>query len=293
MRDQWISVHLYSDLSFEQVLANLIRNLVVKLTDMQLISSYFFIRYWEGGSHIRLRVLANDIKSISDVSSQIEETACSYYESQKDYKPYRLEFVPYEREVDRYAGEDGVKIAESIFEHSSRAVIDIINQHESRWNTGLAIGFAMKMHVILAKILFKDLTSIRGLFKCVFENWLMFSVKHDGDNQVFQANTEKVKKAFEKTFLEQKEKIVSIVKNTFLAEVGAAECENWEKEWIRHCQQVEMELSTKHLVPQDQIYQFFESHIHMTNNRLGVYVRDESFIAFMIYKVFTEIKIPN
>ncbi|WP_257669574.1 thiopeptide-type bacteriocin biosynthesis protein [Parapedobacter tibetensis] len=293
MKHNWISVYLYSDLSFERVIAALIRKIVVELTNMDLIRSYFFIRYWEGGSHIRLRVLPKGNKSIPDVRSYIVRNGSTFYESQKDRQHYRIEFVPYEREVDRYSGKNGVKIAESIFQYSSMAVINIINQYESRWNNGLAIAIAIKMHVIFAKSLIEESESRKELFKRIFENCMMHSVKLDIDNQITQANIERVKKAFEKTFLEQKEKIVSIVRSTFFTELEETKCEGWEEQWLRCCQQVNVDLSTQHLIPPNQLVQYCENHIHMTNNRLGVYLRDESFIAFMIYTVFNETKICN
>ncbi len=291
MKNNWISVYLYSDLSFEQVIAVLVKKIVENLTSKGLICSYFFIRYWERGSHIRLRVLTKESKNMPEIKSYIATHATIYYESQKYDQQYRIEFVPYEQEINRYLGKNGIKIAESIFNYSSVTVMNIISKYAFEWSNKLAIAFAIKMHVIFAKSLIKREESIKQLFKGISDNYMIHSVKLDIDNQITQANTERVKAAFAKTFLEQKKKIVLIVSSALQQELEQTESDEWEQSWLQWCQQVNMELYKKQVIPPSQLIQFCENHIHMTNNRLGVHLRDESFIAFMIYSVFSETEI--
>jgi thiopeptide-type bacteriocin biosynthesis protein len=53
----WVSAHLFYSDPLDPLLTNAIRPLVADLSTAGLARGYFFLRYWEGGPHLRLRVL--------------------------------------------------------------------------------------------------------------------------------------------------------------------------------------------------------------------------------------------
>lgn len=61
----WISIHFYYAGNLDEVLIECIFPLTEELSARGLIMRHFFIRYWNGGSHIRLRMWL--LKSNSDV----------------------------------------------------------------------------------------------------------------------------------------------------------------------------------------------------------------------------------
>jgi thiopeptide-type bacteriocin biosynthesis protein len=61
MREQdWLSAHIFYHDNLDQLLADLVGPLVDELSHAGWIERYFFIRYWDGGNHLRLRLLPPD-----------------------------------------------------------------------------------------------------------------------------------------------------------------------------------------------------------------------------------------
>ncbi|MGH3974205.1 MAG: lantibiotic dehydratase C-terminal domain-containing protein [Pseudonocardiaceae bacterium] len=57
---RWVSAHLYYHDALNDLLRCAVRPLVGELTAGGLIDGFFFVRYWQGGPHVRLRVLLRD-----------------------------------------------------------------------------------------------------------------------------------------------------------------------------------------------------------------------------------------
>ncbi|MFJ5679429.1 lantibiotic dehydratase C-terminal domain-containing protein [Streptomyces sp. NPDC093097] len=53
----WVCAHLFYDTDQDLLLTDCVRPLVAELTAQGLVQRYFFLRYWEGGPHVRLRLL--------------------------------------------------------------------------------------------------------------------------------------------------------------------------------------------------------------------------------------------
>jgi hypothetical protein len=54
---RWISAHVFHSDPLDPLLHKAIRPLVAELLADGLVERYFFLRYWEGGPHVRLRLL--------------------------------------------------------------------------------------------------------------------------------------------------------------------------------------------------------------------------------------------
>lgn len=107
---------------------------------------YFFIRYWEGGPHIRFRIKGDRLKAreyyykihtllASELSdNNINLTKNQYYanhkldgikidiESLPWYKNNSIVLIPYVREYERYGGKNLIGQAEIVFYYSSQLV---------------------------------------------------------------------------------------------------------------------------------------------------------------------------
>ncbi|MGK5500625.1 lantibiotic dehydratase C-terminal domain-containing protein [Streptomyces sp. URMC 125] len=53
----WVCAHIFYDTDQDALLTECARPLVRELTADGLVQRYFFLRYWEGGPHVRLRLL--------------------------------------------------------------------------------------------------------------------------------------------------------------------------------------------------------------------------------------------
>ncbi|MEU7057401.1 thiopeptide-type bacteriocin biosynthesis protein [Streptomyces sp. NPDC046197] len=53
----WVCAHIFYDTDQDALLTGCVRPLVRELTDARVVQRWFFLRYWEGGPHVRLRLL--------------------------------------------------------------------------------------------------------------------------------------------------------------------------------------------------------------------------------------------
>ncbi|SUN58087.1 thiopeptide-type bacteriocin biosynthesis domain [Streptococcus hyointestinalis] len=128
-----------------------------KWASKEKFTCFFFIRYWEGGPHIRFRIktaessnkdyckILSNLLELELSNSNVILTKEHYYKGHKlDGKEIPLEnlpwydnnsiiSIPYVRENERYGGREVIEKAETVFYHSSRLVStmleDCINCH--------------------------------------------------------------------------------------------------------------------------------------------------------------------
>ncbi|HHH49559.1 MAG TPA: hypothetical protein ENK52_01120, partial [Saprospiraceae bacterium] len=53
---KWLAVHLFYNEPWEEFLAKAVKPYVDTLVQTGIAAQFFFIRYWERGPHIRLRI---------------------------------------------------------------------------------------------------------------------------------------------------------------------------------------------------------------------------------------------
>ncbi|GAA5020342.1 hypothetical protein GCM10025734_74530 [Kitasatospora paranensis] len=74
----WVSAHLFYHGDQDAVIAGVVKPAVERLRGAGQAEGFFFLRYWEGGPHVRLRVLTRP-EDAGQVRSVIEETAAEFY----------------------------------------------------------------------------------------------------------------------------------------------------------------------------------------------------------------------
>ncbi|QMW23278.1 thiopeptide-type bacteriocin biosynthesis protein [Sandaracinobacteroides saxicola] len=150
-RAPWTSVHLFlSDRArADACLAERVRPLVEDWQRAGDVSGWFFIRYWHGGPHLRIRLqgrLAGDPEraraalahGLDAWASETPPTRNHYYAGHSfdgaavdaTTLPWFDEgsalLIPYEPEWQRYGGADAMAESERLFERSSRLAVAII-----------------------------------------------------------------------------------------------------------------------------------------------------------------------
>lgn len=278
-QSKWVSVYVFHELSFEKILIELIKPIIEDLKSKDYLLSYFFIRYWENGPHVRFRVLPKNDICRDKIISTISTTTEAYFKKENQVLLHRVEFSEYIREIKRYGGNSNIENAERQFEESSKVVINLINENYSKWDYSLAISYAIQMHVTFAKCLFKNNQELIIFFKKIYANWLYYSLKLDNTGEVSKDEIIKVNLFFENSYLKQKDKINNLVKILIDDNFSS----KWSDEWISESNIISDRFSN---IKQDEetLYFVYDSFIHMTNNRLGIHLRDESFVAYIIYK---------
>jgi hypothetical protein len=73
-RDNWISVHVHHHGDLDAILTRHVAPITRSLIDSERALSYFFIRYWNGGPHLRLRILPNTREDERALAEEVAET---------------------------------------------------------------------------------------------------------------------------------------------------------------------------------------------------------------------------
>ena len=264
--DVWLSCYVYYDDSADTCLVSDIWPLTRSLQQSKQILSFFFIRYVDQrGPHIRLRLR---------VSSHQADTV---KQSVKSVFPH-VHFSAYVPEVRRYGGPAGLPVSEQLFEASSVVVLTQLAAATS-WSSEMALGFALQLHLIMASSFGLRRDETARLFEHIAASF------HHSDT----AAAEQLQANFEG------QKTVAVRARAYWNACiqGNAPGPAWLSSWQTETKTIgaairKLQRSGALTIPYkanhgpDQLWQLYESYIHMTNNRLGVRNRDEPVIANLI-----------
>ena len=147
---RWHSLHVHRYVDQDAFLAQALAPAVGKLVASGMLARFFFLRYWQGGSHIRVRLYLPD-DAAADAVEQLTADLLAYFaehpgadggrererlaqaqpllagledERQLELRPadsvWPAEYAP---ETAKYGGREGVRIAEDCFHASSETAL--------------------------------------------------------------------------------------------------------------------------------------------------------------------------
>ena len=333
----WLSVHIYYNEPWERLLSEVLLPYVEILERMGILESYFFVRYWVRGPHIRLRLLASTELIEKMLRQNLEEHFQNYFESvpsmrqephypagveaaQKWLPNNTLQYVTYEQEYARYGGERGMAIAEQQFALSSRVVLKMISPQWHEWSYDDAMGGAIRLHLCFLAAAGMQCEEMISFLSFYYENWLGHSfgeslalnsgvrLRSVRDSDWVKNAAQKTRQRFEDAYQVQKENLLSFHRVLYRALDSGGDdfAEKYMREWIQGSRELLGALSqakrNKHLderstdfAYQSQGYKYYDSlwehyadYIHMTNNRLGIHNRDESYLSFLMMRALQD-----
>jgi thiopeptide-type bacteriocin biosynthesis protein len=292
----WISLYIfYQDLNF--LLKEGIIPFVNHICEKESIEKYFFIRYNQEGSHIRLRmyVSKNDKAQIEEKTNRffsklLKENASTRQFDHADFRPNNTfsyhEYIP---EIYRYGGEKAILEAEHHFFESSKAVLSLIDNQDS-WDIGIAQAKAIQLYTIFFNAVELTDDAIKKMMHIMNNN-------HWKRRAMEIAKTNDIDTIFSNLYARQKEIIersVGLVK-TILVE------DEIEPEWLKlfHESLVKTDGELDRIFSNGEIVfdsesnifennqsdakaRIYVSYLHMLNNRLGLNNHDESYMAFVL-----------
>ncbi|MFI0434457.1 MAG: lantibiotic dehydratase [Parachlamydiaceae bacterium] len=128
---EWFYVKFYLNASEEnELLSKECLAFSQKVLDLGLIVGWFFIRYNDPRSHLRLRFRLKEGASLTSFLPLFHEWSSRLLHQ---YFIYEMSLASYEREVERYGGEELIEYAESVFCGDCLASIDLFRcwSHEA------------------------------------------------------------------------------------------------------------------------------------------------------------------
>ena len=132
---EWVYVKFYTGAAAADLLLHeRIRLLIAKSHREGLIVRWFFLRYSDPDAHLRLRF---QMPSRGSVTRFLDVLQKEIDFLTRTARVWRVQFDTYEREIERYGGSRGTRLAEEIFHADSQAVLAIISALE-RGDGGLA-----------------------------------------------------------------------------------------------------------------------------------------------------------
>jgi thiopeptide-type bacteriocin biosynthesis protein len=121
--DEWLYIKIYTGFkTADIILAEVFPGILKKLKAEQITDRWFFIRYMDPEHHLRVRFYLNDPNNLSIISI-INEFLKPYVSNGLVWK---VQVDTYQRELERY-GEETIEHAETIFNHDSEAIINILS----------------------------------------------------------------------------------------------------------------------------------------------------------------------
>ncbi|MCF6407048.1 thiopeptide-type bacteriocin biosynthesis protein [Chitinophaga filiformis] len=134
MQLKWLSAYLFSNKGLDRVLREQVAPFIQAADSfLQAPSPYFFIRYGEGGPHIRLRLhILQDEEPI--VKAMLDKYAS-------------VRYVPYIPEIERYGNAATITLAEQQFSLCSDYILSLICDPE--WDTTRKLSQAIQLNMAL------------------------------------------------------------------------------------------------------------------------------------------------
>lgn len=263
----WLSVHLfYSDL--DQLLTKAVFPFVHQMKAQNAFSQYFFIRYSEGGKHVRLRMKTTQLDFLKATVTHYFNTFFKNYPFQKAviqeqiYPNNSIQHIDYQPEWQRYGGQKGLLVAEQQFQLSSETV-QAIMVADSDWSYESLIGVALQLHLVFMKAVGFDTIELKPFWCTYFKKWAVIVPEnyHPTENHILQQTT-----------------TLDFIQDFWhdLNTIEAFEDEILQK-WYNQ---------NKKLIDLPFFQSFYDSYVHMTNNRLGISNIDELLIARLIEMSF-------
>jgi thiopeptide-type bacteriocin biosynthesis protein len=125
---EWLFAKLYSGAgAADRILCEVVAPLVQKLFDSEAVDRWFFIRYGDPDSHLRVRFHGTPEKLHAEALPALQEAVSPLL---KKGELWRVQLDTYEREVERYGGTEGIELAEKLFQAYSEAVLQLISMLE-------------------------------------------------------------------------------------------------------------------------------------------------------------------
>lgn len=198
---EWLYVKIYCGVSeSDRILSEHVMQLINELKRANLIEKWFFIRYYDPDSHIRLRVLIR--KEEGKVPFQQVVDCINQYLGPliNNYAIHRIVYDTYDRELERY-GQGNIETCESVFYIDSESILPLLplfkqaEGEQLRWLMGMlgvenlftAFGLGIKERISLV-------TTLRDAFLIEFSGYEKLKYKLD---RKYRENRDRIRDFFE------------------------------------------------------------------------------------------------
>lgn len=324
--NSYLSTHIYYNTTdLRSVLLGCVDPLIRRLETAGVLSRYFFIRYWEGGSHIRLRLLPSDGVTYEDLRKEAEPAIDRFLDErpslfdadpelmapimrtlfEHEYGPdefLRLygedgkiplapnnsfSYAPYKPEYNRYGGHHGIRLSERHFHVSSSIALEALRETNSHVRTS-TLGLALQLMVHFACVFYEDKRQVVGFFEQYVQRWQGLSVPQSLMNafeRLYEFQSSRIQAHFSQ--VERIHQGLEATDTGVLSKWLHHAC--WLRENIAEAYKTGLlEFKPEAQSLEEAIRRLLTSYVHMMNNRLGVLILEEIYLSRLIIRALEE-----
>lgn len=296
-RPGWRALHVYLPHSLQTAFLREAVGPVMR--DAGYGSRFFFLRYWKGGPHIRVRLAGADEETTASVRAALaaavprmtEELSAEYaYEVSMQAELARLESerpadtrppgtvepTPYLPEYDKYGGEVGVHIAEELFCRTSAALLDLPSAGGGA-GPKAPVGEAVRIMAMSLKGSGLDIERSRAFLARYEEVWRRYvPAGYDATwSGLYDKTRRKLLDLCTSVWHDGKTDVFhDIYADTLAAARREGTTTSAEPDGL--------------LLGETPYASCLSNYIHTTNNRLGIIPAGEAFVAHVMHRSLTE-----
>lgn len=306
----WLSGHFFCATDPTPLLLNGLFSWVDTLREQGVIEQFFFIRYFEGGPHLRLRLLGQPDRLVAEAVPFLEKEAAAYFAQRPsersptappDWFPNdSVVWIAYEPETERYGGPVAIQWAERQFQASSEASRGAIASAE--WTYSRSLGVGLQLHTAYSCYLLDTPAERANFWNAVAANWsaypLLTSNSAQGTNRIDPQALIDLHTKFEQLFLKQKAVLEPFFDDLWAMLITQSDFdEPWYRAWLSGLRQHRLDLDALAQAGQLKVptqlnptasvgrQYLLHSYVHMTNNRLGISNYDEGYLGYLMQRL--------
>jgi thiopeptide-type bacteriocin biosynthesis protein len=263
----------------EQILADFVTPIAREVRDSPELDSLFFARYNVPSWQVRFRILGRPDWVDGPVRQRVESDLMPLREAVVE----RAELAQYDRETERYGGEEGMALAEKLFLFDSLACLDLM-EAERR---GLCLKSRRELSLLLTERLLDLLRFDRAqrlAFYAYGYRWALdMGTWKDADLATIEAHYQELKPGLQDLFTGEQSGDPELL-------WGGEEPAAIAERCLAASRPVVEEILAAHTVGrirQDLVYLAW-SYSHMQCNRLGIDPNPEALLRYFMHRLLEE-----
>jgi lantibiotic biosynthesis dehydratase-like protein len=311
----WLSGHVFHHGDTDGLIVDLVLPMLDELLDRGLVTRRFFLRHWERGPHVRIRLQVRppDADAVraevtgrvtrylaehpgpTDVDetrlrdsltrlSVLEHGSAENAEVRTAEPPNVLRWIGYEPELGKYGGPVGVGIAEDVFDVSSLLAGQVLRQVPS---DGARLGIALQLLLIATRSLGLDPAGRAVFLRSYQERW-----------QNYLPDPPRLLAAWADQYEHQRDTYRGLLAELDAgAPIGKGVGRRWEQTLDEAIGKLRPLVRPGGVWPSDvdgaappfvAVAALVCQFLHTTNNRMNVRPQGECFVAYLAHRAVTE-----
>jgi thiopeptide-type bacteriocin biosynthesis protein len=264
----------------EQILADFVTPIARDLRGAPELDSLFFARYNVPGWQLRFRILGRPDWVAGPVAERIERDLIALREAGAVDS---VEFAQYDRETERYGGEEGMALAEQLFLHDSLAVLDLMEVDRAGGLEKSRREVSLLMTERLLDLLGFDRAQ-RTAFYAFGHQWTRdMGAWNEGELATIERKYQELKPGLQELFTGEPAGDPESL-------WGGAEAAAIAARWLAASRPVVAAIVAAHAagrIAQDLVYLAW-SYAHMSCNRLGVDATPEALLRYFMHRLYED-----